>query len=333
MPVEIVLVLLAVVAVSALALRASRARRRGSRVRRALPGERQLAWLGDRIDDSIAMWAVRSLLGRPDDEDDAAAPPPPALSPHRLTSVGLIGNGPGRDRLPHARQRVDPRSRLWRDAAIVLFVFSSLAIAVVTIQQAGLFGGVASLTATPEGSPPFMAIGASAEPAGTPGPSPLAKSRSTAKLTPSPIPSPTPSATPGPTIAPGATATSRPTQRPSATPTPRPTPTPTPRPTSKPTATPTPTPAPPVAVITVSPPVGPCSADSLASYSFTGATSVGAASYTWTFSGGIAGSTAVAVTRDFPGSTAGIAYTITLTVQNSGGASDTDSTEITVICP
>jgi len=55
--------------------------------------------------------------------------------------------------------------------------------------------------------------------------------------------------------------------------------------------------------------------------------------YAWTFSGGIAGSTAVTVARDLPGSTAGTTYTTTLAVENSVGASDTDSTEITVICP
>jgi PKD repeat protein len=75
-----------------------------------------------------------------------------------------------------------------------------------------------------------------------------------------------------------------------------------------------------------------CTVDAPASYRFTGAASVGAVSYAWTFSRGITSSTAVAVTRDFPGSATGTTYTVTLTVENAVGASDTDSTEITVVC-
>jgi PKD repeat protein len=93
----------------------------------------------------------------------------------------------------------------------------------------------------------------------------------------------------------------------------------------------TPAPVPPVAIITVSL-VATCTADSPATYSFSGAASTEATSYAWAFSSGIAGSTAAAMTRDFPGSTAGTTYTITLTVENAVGASDTDSTEITAIC-
>jgi hypothetical protein len=59
-------------------------------------------------------------------------------------------------------------------------------------------------------------------------------------------------------------------------------------------------------------------------------------SYSWAFIGGshrIAGSTEVVVTRDFPGSAVGTVYTITLTVKNSAGASDSTSMEITASCP
>jgi hypothetical protein len=71
-------------------------------------------------------------------------------------------------------------------------------------------------------------------------------------------------------------------------------------------------------------------------WTFTGATSLHAVSYSWTFIGGshrIAGSTEVIVTRDFPGSVVGTVYTIMLSVKNSAGASDNASMEITVGCP
>jgi hypothetical protein len=71
-------------------------------------------------------------------------------------------------------------------------------------------------------------------------------------------------------------------------------------------------------------------------WTFSGATSLHAVSYSWTFIGGshrIAGSTEVVVTRDFPGSTVGTVYTIILSVKNSSGASDNASMEITVSCP
>ena len=71
-------------------------------------------------------------------------------------------------------------------------------------------------------------------------------------------------------------------------------------------------------------------------WTFTGATSLHAASYSWTFIGGshrIAGSTEAVVTRDFPGSAVGTVYTITLTVENSAGVSDSASMDVTVGCP
>jgi hypothetical protein len=71
-------------------------------------------------------------------------------------------------------------------------------------------------------------------------------------------------------------------------------------------------------------------------WTFSGATSLHAVSYAWTFIGGsqsIAGSTEVVVTRDFPGSAVGTVYTIALSVKNSAGASDSASMEITATCP
>jgi hypothetical protein len=78
-----------------------------------------------------------------------------------------------------------------------------------------------------------------------------------------------------------------------------------------------------------------CTADGVKTYSFTGASSLRAVSYAWTFtggSGGIAGSSAVSVTRDLHGDASGITYTITLTVKDAAGRSDTDSVQVTVTC-
>ena len=359
MPLAIILVLLGLAALAVVAVRVSRARRPGSPSRPALPGERHLAWLGALIDDSVAMWAVRRLLGRSDDDrgDPVDEPPPPerpewtpldrlavllgnrpasnaparrpditdptatSQASRRTTGVGLIGetwvpartgHTSGRDRLPHARPRADPRGRLGRDATLVLLVLSVAAIVVLTILPAGFMGGVASATGSPEGSLPLVDIGAVDEPSR----SPTARPAQTA----APAPTPNPAAKPPPA------------------PTPRRTPVPTPRPTisstPKPTAKPTPTPAPPVAAITIVG-ISLCTADGVATYSFTGVTSLRAVSYAWTFaggSGGIAGSSAVSVTRDLPGDASGIAYTITLTVRNAVGRSDTDSLQVIVTC-
>jgi len=363
MPLAVIVFLLALAALAVVAVRVSRARRRGSPARTALPGERHLAWLGALIDDSVGMWAARRLLGRSSDDpaDPADEPPaperpewtpldrlavllgdrpaadaparPPAITDpmatsqasRRMTSVGLIGETGntgrtwhtyGRDRIPHARPRADPRGRLGRDAALVLVVLSVAAIVVLTIQPAGFLGGVASATWSPEGSLPLVDIGATDGPSASPA------------LTPARNAVPTPTASPAP----------RPTRNPAAQPPPAPTPRPTirstPKPTAKPTPTPAPTPLPPVAAITIVG-ISLCTADGVATYSFTGVTSLRAASYAWTFaggSGGIAGSSAVSVTRDLLGDASGIAYAITLTVRNAVGRSDTDSLQVIVTC-
>jgi len=372
MPLAIVLVLLGLAALAVVAVRVSRAHRRGSPARTALPGERQLAWLGALIDDSVGMWAVRRLLGRSDDDpadpaDEPPAPERPEWTPldrravllgdrpwvdaparqrgiadpmatsqaasRRMTRVGLIGetgdtgragHASARDGLPHARPRADPRGRLGRDAALVLLVMSVAAIVVLTIQPAGFLGGVASATGSPEGSLPLVDIGAVDEPSRSPTAEPAHKSAPA----PSPAPTPTLMATPTPTP--------RPTQRPTPGHTPRVTPTPTRAPTPRPTATPTPTPAAPVARITSVRDLPCTTSEGSERWTFTGATSLHAVSYSWTFIGGshsIAGSTEVVVTRDFPGSAAGTVYTIMLTVKNSSGASENASMEITVACP
>jgi hypothetical protein len=363
MPLAIILVLLGLAALAVVAVRVSRARRRRSPSQSALPGERQLAWLGALIDDSVGMWAVRRLLGRSDDDpaDPAEEPPaperpewtpldrlavllgdrPPTDAParppgitdsmatsqasRRMTRVGLIGetsdtgrtgHTSGRDRLQHARPRADPRGRLGRDAALVLLVLSVAAIVVLTIQPAGFPGGVAFATGSPEGSLPLVDIGAVDEPS------------------PSPAPKPAPTAVPTPTASPAPPPTPNPAAQPTPAPTPRPTIRPTPKPTAKPTPTPAPTPAPPVAAITIVG-ISLCTADGVKTYSFTGGTSLRAVSYAWTFtggSGGIAGSSAVSVTRDLPGDASGIVYTITLTVRNDVGRSDTDSQQVIVTC-
>jgi hypothetical protein len=371
MPLAIILVLLGLAALAVVAVRVSRERRRASPARTALPGERHLAWLGALIDDSVGMWAVRRLLGRSDDDpaDPGAEPPMPerpewtpldrravllgdrpwadaparqrgiadsmakSQASRRMMRVGLIGetadtgragHASARDRLPHAGPRVDPRGRLGRDAALVLLVLSVAAIVVLTIQSAGFLGGVASATGSPEGSLPLVDIGAVDEPSRSPA------------LKPAPTAVPTPTASPAhpPTPNPAAQPTPAPTQRPTPVPTPRPTARSTPKPTAKPTPTPAPTPAPPVANITIVG-ISLCTADGVATYSFTGVTSLRAVSYAWTFaggSGGIAGSSAVSVTRDLLGDASGVAYTITLTVRNAVGRSDTDSLQVTVTC-
>jgi hypothetical protein len=347
MPLAIILILLGLAALAVLAVRVSRTRRR-SPDWTALPGERQLAWLGALIDDSVGMWAVRRLLGRSVDDDPAdPADEPPArewlewspLDSHaasrRVTRVGLIGetretgrtgHASARDRLPHARPRADPRGRLGRDAALVLLVLSVVAIVVLTIQPAGFLGGVASATGSPEASLPLVDIGAIDEPSR----SPTAQPARTAAPVPSPTPSPALMATPTPTP--------HPTQRPTPGPTPRVTPTSTPTraPTPRPTATPTPTSAAPVARITSVRDLPCTTSGGSERWTFTGATSLHAVSYSWTFIGGshrIAGSTEVVVTRDFPGSAVGTVYTIMLTVKSASGASDNASMEITVNCP
>jgi hypothetical protein len=375
MPLAIILVLLGLAALAVVAVRISRARRRGSPAPTALPGERQLAWLGALIDDSVGMWAVRRLLGRSDDDpaDEPPAPERPKWTPldrravllgdrpwadaparqrgiadpmatsqaisRRVTRVGLIGDTgatgraghtPGYDRLPHARPRADPRGRLGRDAALVLLVLSVGGIVVLTVQPAGFLGGVAPATGSPEGSLPLVDIGAVDEP----GQSPTAEPARTA----APAPSPTASPTPSPALVATPATAPRPTQRPTPGPTPRVTPTPTPTraPTPRPTPTPTPTPATPVARITSVRDLTCTTSGGSERWTFSGATSLHAVSYSWTFIGGsqrIAGSTEVVVTRDFSGSVSGTVYTIILSVKNSSGASDNATMEITVGCP
>jgi hypothetical protein len=371
MPLAIILVLLGLAALAVVAVRVSRARRRGSSARTALPGERLLAWLGALIDDSIGMWAVRRLLGQSDEHpagpaDEPTGPERPKLTPldrravllgnrpwadaparrpaitdpmatshaasRRMTRVGVIGETgetghaghTSGDRLPHARPRADPRGRLGRDAGLVLLVLSVAAIVVLTIQPAGFLGAVASATGSPEGSLPLVDIGAVDEP----GRSPTARPPQKAPPAPNSTPRPTLMATPAPTP--------RPAQRPTPGPTPRDTPTPTRAPTPRPTANPTPTSAAPVARITSMRDLLCTTSGGGERWTFSGATSLHAVSYSWTFIGGshrIAGSSEVIVTRDFPGSTVGTVYTIILSVKNSSGASDNASMEITVSCP
>ncbi|HYH91531.1 MAG TPA: PKD domain-containing protein [Candidatus Saccharimonadales bacterium] len=231
------------------------------------------------IDASIAMYAIRRLLGRPTRLDDAGQPMPGALeldedavayrigvpgapvpaAPTRIVVAGTVATPhTAGERARQARPLTPvpsggaPRGRLWRDSAAALIVLALLVVGVTTIWP-GQRGGVLEATATPR--PTFVAavqVSASAtlEPTATATATadPSATATATATATPTLVPTataaptPAPTATPAPTSAPAATV--RPTATPRPTPRPTATPRPTPRPTATPTARPTPTPTP-----------------------------------------------------------------------------------------
>jgi hypothetical protein len=119
------------------------------------------------------------------------------------------------------------------------------------------------------------------------------------------------------------TATPRPTARPTLRPTVAPTPVPTPRPTPKPTPKPTPTlPPPPVASIT-------CSVPSGSTTTCDGSGSARAVTYSFDFGDGTPVASGPASSRDHTYASSGV-YTATLTVTDSHGRTDSDSTTVSV---
>jgi len=330
MPVELIAVLVALALVGIpvvyVLLAPSGVRRIAARLRRGF------GWLGRRIDESVAMSAVRAVTARGSADRDG-----PSAERLRVPPVG----SPAHPFVTYAQLEVDPRWRLWRDALGILLIGTIGALAVVSVP--GLEGGVAGATATPGPSSSLLTVGGpegpgdgTASAAASAAPSALAAASPAAPTFPTFPTAPTagassPTATlPAPTPRPTATATPRPTHTlPSAAPG-------SPAASRRPTPAPTATPEPPVARITPLLVADCLVSGGSAQWTFSAATSSNATSYSWAFAGGpdpIADSTAVAVTRDLPGSTDGVTYTVTLTVTSAGGASDSATTQVTVTCP
>ena len=162
----------------------------------------------------------------------AAAPGMAPIAPSRLVVTGTSATAYG-ERASGKEARNDPRTQLWRDAAILLLAVLSIALIGLNVLPAfAPQGQVATATGTPNLASPFVGGGPSAS-AG-----PSAKASSPAGRTPGS--SPSPSLAPGATQAPAAGSS----QRPASTPRPTPRPTATPKPTHKPTPPPNPTPTP-----------------------------------------------------------------------------------------
>ncbi len=311
------------------------------------------------VDDSVGMWALRRLTGRPlgdrPPEDER-----PSLDP-TMTDVDLARRLDGRDgeltpvptRLRRYGQGSQPTApALSRDALIgeeearrrrrrrrrvalapQLVAMGSLigvlavGILVVTLLQlpvepGGRPGGLAGVV-EPSGSALESQVAlvpsAPATPELSPSPSPSPSVEPTPDLTPAP--SATPAATPLPTPA----ATPVRTPAPAARPTPTPTPVPTPKPTPKPTPTPTPTPTPPpLPIASINCSGGVLSADCDASGSLRAVT------FTFDFGDGTSPVSGSSPTRShvylLPGS-----YAVTVTVADSLGRTDSDSTVVAVL--
>jgi len=162
----------------------------------------------------------------------AVAPGMAPVAPRRLVVTGTSATAYG-ERSSGKEARNDPRTQLWRDAAILLLAVLSIALIGLNVLPAfAPQGQVATATGTPNLASPFVGGGPSAS-AG-----PSAKASSPASRTPGS--SPPPSLAPGATQAPAAGSS----QRPASTPRPTPRPTATPKPTHKPTPPPNPTPTP-----------------------------------------------------------------------------------------
>jgi hypothetical protein len=329
MPLELIAVLVALALVGIpvvyVLLAPSGSRRLAARLRRGS------GWLGRRMDESVAMAAVRAVTARGSADGE--------LLPAERLRVQPAPS-PVRPFVTRARLDVDPRWRLWRDALLVLLIGTIGALALVSVP--GFEGGVAGATATPGASTGLLTVGGSEGPGnGTPSAAGSAASPALAQASPTAATFPT---TPTAPTAGASSPPPTPTPRPTATATPRPTHAPTPRspapsrpPTPSPaTPTPTPTPEPPIARITELLVTGCLVSGGSAQWTFGAETSSNADAYEWAFAGGpdpVAGSTAVSVTRDLPGTTDGVTYTVTLTVTSSGGASDSATTQVTVTCP
>ena len=303
---------------------------------------RPVAALWAVVDRSIGMWIVRRLTGRPDPgaarpRSDDAAPAdalpaadeiayrigvPGAVEPNRPDRLVVSGDVSGRR----------ARRGLWRDSAVALVAVSAVVLvavvvlprlpqgAVLTATDEGRFPAQVTLAPSPGSTDTAAATGSpAAGPSDVPAERPASPSSlPTAEPTASPSP-PAPTGTPAPTssaagVSPSPAVTPRPTPVPTAPPPPPP-PTPTPVP---PVATPSPTPAPPIAVLS-------CSVSGFL-VSCTGSSSPNATSWTWTFQQGpTLSGPVVSHTYAVPGD-----YVITLTVANSVGQTDTQSTVVGV---
>ena len=223
------------------------------------------------VDDSIGMWTLRKLTGRPlgervdEDEPDPDMPFDPNASDATRAALGAAAVATARPsamslaitatpvadlrrrqqrRLPPPRE---PRVLGWLPLSVIAAVVIAVVVAVMALDGFSV------------GSPLGEVLGATGRPSESqlvvdpPPPSPTVDP-TVAPASASPEVALVPSSSPGPTATARPASTPRPTARPTATPTatatPAPTPLPTPAPTPKPTAKPTPTPAPPVASIT-----------------------------------------------------------------------------------
>jgi len=306
---------------------------------------RPVATLWAVVDRSIGMWIVRRLAGRPDPgaarlRSDGEAPtdalPAPDEIAYRIGVPGAIApNRPDRLVASGDAQAGGARRVLWRDSAFALAAVSAVVLvavvvlprlpqgAVLTATDDGRFPAEVTLTPSP-GSTDTAAATASptAEPTDGATEPPVASPTSPPTPEPSASSSPLgPTGTPAPSASvaaasPSPAVTPRPTPVPTAPPPPPPPP-PTPPP-PPPVATPSPTPAPPIALLS-------CSVSGFV-VSCTGASSPNATSWTWTFQQGpVLSGPAVSHTYTVAGD-----YLVTLTVANSAGQTDTQSTVVGV---
>ncbi len=297
-----------------------------------------IATLRDVIDASIAMYAVRHVLGwdtTPRSErsseplayldQDAvasrigAAPTGPVV--RRPTRI-LVSGSP-RSAAPVAAGAATPpvvpgpdRRRLLRDSVFTASAVAAVLMLAVTLWPRSFQGGVLDETGTPAPSAAAI-VDVAASPSHTPSPDPTASPSADGLPSETPFEEPilTPSPTPVPTATPAATPrrAARPTPRPVVQATAAPTPKATPKPTPKPTPA-----AKPVASFTWG--------NLLLVVSFNGAVSQGESGYSWSFGDG-GGSSSATPTHAYlePGD-----YQVTLTVTGPGG---TDSDTQTVSVP
>ena len=351
------------------------------------------------FDESIFMWAVRTIAGRPEAPPADQVPSEPDLQPlpgelSPLDRLALLmgDGGPGEEpamgrgmpAAPRARPateapmaapneaapgilltsvdapttlrrpmsadeligdtpvksrsaREDRRRRLYRDAAVVLVVSGAIVFLGYSFLPGFRNVGTVAADATATATPTILIAEASVSPSASPSPTAAPTPSPTPTSSPSPSPSPSPSASPSPSPSPS------PTPAPTLKPTPKPTPRPTPAPTPVPTPKPTPTPPPPVAHAFVVPNndllpgdgTTSCSAASFTA-SYIGSASVNASSYKWSFGDGTT-STKSSGTHTFHSQPLLVhevqTITVTLTVKNSAGKSDSDTATFKFTCP
>jgi hypothetical protein len=289
------------------------------------------------VDDSIGMWALRRLTGRPLWDggmlgDPAAAAgsaptsrylastsrlrqlgvrPAQSLSPRHVAVTRPIGNATVDRRQARPAATVVLQRRLAAIAAVLVVGVVVLAMVMAPRATSGQ-----ALDATGGGS--GLAAGTNAPDSGlAAGPS-SAPTEASGSTTPSDRPGgkvlqPTPTARPR--------ATPAPTPRPTPTPTPTvaPTPKPTPRPTPKPTPTPVPTPMPPSPVASIS-----CTLTGL-EISCDGSASARAVTYRFTFGDGVVMSGTDPSASHTYSNPSDAAQSVFLTVTDAQNRSDTDS--------